>query len=117
MSDMAVFEGNIVLTGGDLTILNDAAAIQQQVLFRLRTFQAEWFRDRGLGVDYPRLVDKRFSASLAEQLIRSALIPTPGVTSVTSVSVDVDKLQQTAKIKVAYRDIFSTSPVTVETSI
>lgn len=66
-------------------------AIGQHVLIRLRTFQGEWFLDTLEGVPYfQQILGAKNGEAVALGLIRQRILNTPGVTSVTAISVELD---------------------------
>ena len=66
-------------------------AIAQHVLIRLRTFQGEWFLDTLEGVPYfQQILGVKGGEAVALGLIRDRILNTPGVTSVTAISVELD---------------------------
>lgn len=86
--------GDIFLSaGGDLSLVTDGGAVIQHIRQRLRFFRGEWFLDTSRGVPYfAAILGKKTPDSYRlSGIFRDAILGTPGVISLTSFSLDIDK--------------------------
>ena len=80
--DLVLFDGQIQLTGG----------LAQRIDCYLRTFLGEWWADPTLGVPYfQEILKKNPDISVVRQAILSVILQVPGVVSVPSLTVDLDR--------------------------
>lgn len=77
-------------------------AIRQAVVVRLRTFRGEWFLDESTGLPYFRsILVKNPNTNLVRSLYRDALLTTPGVRSVESLELALDRGTRTLRVRFA----------------
>src|SRR6266478_3596140 len=89
--------GELVLANGNLTLVSDAASIQQAVQCQLRTFLGEWFLDSTtapkVGVPYFQAVlIKGASPDLLRKLFSDAILAVRGVKTVTQLDLQYNRL-------------------------
>lgn len=90
-------------------------AIGQHVLIRLRTFQGEWFLDTLEGVPYfQQILGAKNGEAVALGLIRQRILDTPGVTSVASISVELDAARA---LQVSFTAMTDAGTITLSASI
>lgn len=79
------------LLNGDLVIVRDLPAIAQDINMRLCFVRGEWFLDESVGVDYfGRVFVKGARRDDLALVFREALLATPGVAAVQSLSLNID---------------------------
>ena len=104
MSDIALNHtgqtGDLDLTGHRLNLITGEAAIEQQVRFRCRYFEGEWFLDERQGIPYFRnILIKAPDLELVESLFRTAVRTTPGISIVTSAELTIDAATRTLTVQ------------------
>jgi hypothetical protein len=107
--------GDIDLSTGDVMLVDGADAIIQHLHIRLRFFLGEWFLDTRLGVPYfQKLLGHRIDNALIQSIFRKAVLGTPGVKAVRSLSVDFEN--DTRKLFIRFSAILagSAEPVRFE---
>lgn len=105
MSDIALLDGDIMLTRGptgdqdEITLVTGAEAVAQHLTIRLRHFLGEWEMNTLEGIPFFRdIFVKAPDLSLVRDIFRQAIIGTPGVVSVEEISVNIDTATRTAAI-------------------
>lgn len=80
--DLVLFDGQLQLSGG----------LAQRIDCYLRTFLGEWWADPTLGVPYfQEILKKNPDITVVRQAILSVILQVPGVVSVPSLTVDLDR--------------------------
>jgi hypothetical protein len=80
--DLVLFDGQLQLSGG----------LAQRIDCYLRTFLGEWWADPTLGVPYfQEILKKNPDLSVVRQAILSVILQVPGVVSVPSLTVNLDR--------------------------
>jgi len=75
------------------------AAIEQQVRLRVRYFEGSWFLDERQGIPYFRsILLKAPDLQLVESLFRTAVRTTPGISTVNTIDLTVDKATRTLEV-------------------
>lgn len=83
--------GDLKVSGGDLSFVDDTAAIIQSVSNRLQFWQGEWFLDTRQGMPYAGSIFVRnANLALIKSIYRRAIESSPGISSVTRVDVVLD---------------------------
>ena len=83
---------DLELTNGQLTFIDSSSAIVQRVRSRLWFFKGEWYQDQRLGVDYfGKVLIKAPDLRQLESMFRKAILGTPGVASVDTLSITIDR--------------------------
>ena len=84
--------GDLESVNGDLVLAAGADAIAQHIKVRLRMFEGEWFLDPRQGLPYFRkILQKTPDVSSIGGIFRRAILDTPGVTSLSSFSVELNR--------------------------
>jgi hypothetical protein len=87
MSDIALDSSGLDIdtnNGSGLSLVEDADAIAQSLLIRLRFFQGEYFLDTRLGIPYfEKILIKNPNLVVVRQLYRETILETPGVLEIT----------------------------------
>jgi hypothetical protein len=79
--------GQLVLFAAD-----DVDAIAQQLRIRFKFFKGEWFLDRRQGIPYfDKVLIKNPSTSILEAIFRRTILDTPGVESLESFRMTLDR--------------------------
>jgi hypothetical protein len=77
---------------GNLAMVYGAEAVGQHARQRARTHQGEWFLDTGAGVPWlEQVLGKQADLTLAEALIKAAVLDTDGVESIDGISIRFDR--------------------------
>lgn len=94
--------GDLSVSNGALQMVSDEAAIVQAIRIRMQFFKGEWFLDLDAGIPFFQsvLVKNPDNATL-DYVFRKALLETPGVLSVLSLSARVDR--SIRRLFVSYR--------------
>lgn len=83
-------EGDIVV-GGDLQLVEGAAAAAQSIGRRLLFFRGEWFVDLGFGVPYfEEMFDVKYDPARARAAFREAIEDAPLTDEMLSLSLNLD---------------------------
>jgi len=92
--------GDLDLTGHRLNLIDGTAAIEQQLRFRCRYFEGEWFLDERQGIPFLRsILIKNPDLQLVESLFRSAVRTTPGISVVNDVELSIDVTTRTLTVR------------------
>lgn len=92
-------EGDLRLVDGQLVLVSGTDAIRQDLAVRLRWFKGEWFLDRRTGVPwFQSILGHRASTAAIERILRTAIRATPGVSSITRLSIDTDNVERTLTV-------------------
>jgi hypothetical protein len=88
MSDLKLdTDGDLAIEMNDLVLTSGEFSIRQHLAMRLRMFFGEWFLNRGLGVPYfQRVFIKNPSVAVLNNVFTSAILNTPGVNSIESLT-------------------------------
>jgi hypothetical protein len=85
-------EGDLALTLGRLTLIDGTEEKAQKLRNRLRMFEGEWFLDVRVGVPWFSVVFvKAPDLEVVKRLLRKVILATPGIVSVTELSVEFDR--------------------------
>lgn len=94
--------GDFTLTSGDLQLVSGADAIVQAVRIRMQFFKGEWFLDLDAGIPYfQEIFVKNPNPNVLQSLFRQALLETPGILAIESLSLAFDGA--TRRLTVNYR--------------
>lgn len=95
MTDIRLDEltNDILIQGGKLSIISDnARAVRQRLLIRLRTFKGEWFLDLAVGVPYFQSILKQgVRKDLVDLLLKRTILETEGVQRITNFTSTLDR--------------------------
>lgn len=91
--------GDLRLTNGDIVIIEGPEALAQRIQTRLRLFRGEWVHDQSRGIPWLQdLLDRGVSERTLMQILRRAILATPGVASIVSLDVRIDRTTRAATI-------------------
>lgn len=92
MSDLKLTpSGDIAIENDCIVLVDGKDAIAQDIRVRLQFFQGEWFLDRRIGVPYfQRILGQKPRLSVLKAIFRKAILTTPGVLSVSDLTVSYD---------------------------
>ncbi len=83
-------EGDINLTAGQITLVEDNAAIRQHLTNRLRFFLGEWFLDVRQGIPFfEKILIKGVNPSVVRSIFRRVIRTTPGVSEVERLTLSI----------------------------
>jgi hypothetical protein len=90
---------DLVLTGGDLQIVQDLEAIRQEIDIRLRFFLAEWFLDITQGVPYlQNILVKAPNLAAIRGIFNEQILLGAGIKSITKLDLDYDQSDRTLTV-------------------
>ncbi len=97
LSDIALdTEGDILITGSDLTLTTGVDAIRQHLSQRLKTFYGEWFLNMEIGVPYfQQVLRKNPDPVIIDSIFKREIINTPGILQLEEFSLDLDSATRT----------------------
>jgi hypothetical protein len=82
--------GDIQITAGEPALTSGIDAIRQHLQMRLSTFRGEWFLDPTVGVPYfDDVFKKNPDLTILNAVFTKAILDTPGVLSLTTLSFDL----------------------------
>ena len=92
MSDILLDDdGDIEVSGSDLSLVTGADAIKQHLLQRFRMFYGEWFLNMERGVSYfQQILKKNPDPVIMDSIFKSTIINTPGVLRLTEFDLSLD---------------------------
>lgn len=91
--------GDLDLTGHRLNITTGEEAIEQNLRIRLRFFLEEWFLDTRQGIPYfQEVLIKNPNLLLLQSIFRTAILETTGISTVTKLTVELDKTNRTLSL-------------------
>lgn len=83
--------GDLKLTGGDLTLVQDVAAIRQEAETRMRFFLGEWFLDVTAGIPYfQNILVKSPNLGAIKSILTDEVLATVGVQSLLTMDLNFD---------------------------
>lgn len=102
---------------GRASYLNRSAAIQQNVVTRLRSFTGDWFPDMAAGLPWYDLLGRKDAETRILRAIERIILTTEGVRTIERLEV-VSVIDRDASIRITLTDIFNTEytdtiPVTI----
>lgn len=101
MRDLALdpLTGRVLLEGGRARLTEPGAeAVGQRLRLRLNLWQGEFVLDREVGIPALSVVLAKGRVALAEALLRRAIATCPGVASLGSFSLDLDRTTRHASV-------------------
>ena len=102
MADLALDgTGDLLIDGGDLSIVRDGDALVQQLAIDFQFFKGEWFLDVRLGVPYfQEVLIKNPDLVAVNGIFRQVLEQSPAVNSIEEFNSDFDAA--TRKLSVTF---------------
>ncbi len=93
---------DLVLTGGDLDMVADGAAIRQEADIRLQFMLGEWFMDTEAGVPYfQNILVKSPNLAAIETILTDEILSVSGIDSVLDFTLNFNR--STRKLAVTWR--------------
>ena len=90
---------DLYLLNGRIAVVSEGEQVLQHVRTRLLTYQEEWFLDTRAGVPYfQEVLIKPANLSGTEALIKTEVLQTPGVASLSSFGLEFDPNTRTLTI-------------------
>ena len=91
--------GDLDVTGGQLALVSDSAAIAQAVRCHLSFFKGEWFLDITAGLPYfEQILVKNPNIPALNAVYEKAILAVPGVSSLVSLVLDYDSAARTLAV-------------------
>jgi hypothetical protein len=88
-------DGDLAIEDGDVAWLDGADAVAQHIRCRLRMFKGEWFLNEDEGVPwFDEIFEKGVEDGRVVAILRKVILGTPGVTSLTSLSLTHDRAER-----------------------
>jgi hypothetical protein len=117
VSDIALDDnGDIQITGSDLSLTTGVDAIKQYMQQRFRMFYGEWFLDMERGIPYfQQVLKKNPDPVIVDSILKSTIINTPGVLQLTEFNLDTDAA--TRQLSLSFKAICTAGEVSFEESI
>lgn len=107
MSDLLIgADGDLEIQGNTIPLVSGKDAIAQDVLRRLAMFKGEWFRDTRIGVPYyESILVKNPSLPVVRTIYTEAILETPGVSSLSNLTVTFTDATRSLAISFEIRTI------------
>lgn len=106
--------GDLEIVNGELAYVDNAPAIAQHIVMRLRTFLGESPYDRGAGVPYREIILQPTTPKFArEQILSNVVLETPGVTAV-ELEVNLDSTTHTLWVRGVAHGLNQPIPFAIE---
>jgi len=96
---LSTLDNDIDLDGEQFSIVDDDEALVQHLLVRLRLFKGEWFLNPDVGVPYyESVLVKNPSLVAIRAIFRQAVLTTPGIASLDSLTTELDTPTRTLTV-------------------
>ncbi len=106
--------GDLLLSGGDLTLVRDATAIAQEVTIRLNFLLGEWFLDTEAGMPYfQSILVKSPNLAAIRSIFHDEILNVAGINSVIDLTLDYNR--QARRLDVSWRAASDLGELTGET--
>jgi hypothetical protein len=90
---------DLLLMGGDLVLVADLAAIEQEILIRLQFIRGEWFLDTTAGLPYfDNILVKAPNLAAIRTIFVNEILASAGIKSVLSLELDFDRKARTLTV-------------------
>ena len=100
MIDFYLNDNIIVFQNGNVTYVNGAARVRQQIEFRLNLWKNEWFLDSQFGTPYLQdILGKRVTLNGALSAIRTEILAVEGVTGIVEFTYNFDRAERKLSIE------------------
>lgn len=92
MRDIALAsDGDLDVSAGDLSLLDGAARVRQQIQIKLKLWRGEWFLDTEFGTPYlSAILGKQLTLSGALAAIRQSILEIDGVIALDAFTYNYD---------------------------
>ena len=92
-------DGDLDITGGNLSLTSGIDAVRQRLELSLKFFRGEWFLDRRVGIPYfERILVKGPNIPAITTLFRDAILTDPEVLEVLGLQLDFDPAARTLAV-------------------
>lgn len=92
-------DGDWDVSGGDLVLVYDGAAILQAISIALRFFKGEWFLNTEAGLAYYQSVlVKNPDPTVLQSIFSKAILAVEGVTAINDLSLSLDTSTRTLSV-------------------
>ncbi len=83
---------DLILASGDLVLVADLAAIEQEILIRLQFLRGSWFLDTTAGLPYfDSILTKAPNLAAIRTIFSNEILASAGVRSILSLTLDFDR--------------------------
>lgn len=90
---------DLLLRGGDLSLVRDSAAIRQEVDVRLSFLLNEWFLDKTVGVPYLQtILVKAPNLAAVRTVLRDEITACVGIRSITTLDLDFNRKTRVLRV-------------------
>ena len=107
--------GDLLITNGRFSFTKDLTGITQDLVIRLRLFLNEWFLDLDAGTDWWSYLGEKFTNASEAALhseIHRVVLETPGVESMTKLSLSLDSTTRALSISFTAITAFGNTDIT-----
>lgn len=113
--DLRLVDNDLVITNGQLEFSSGLAGVAQGIRIRLQMIRGEWFADLDAGVPLferdgvtgdEAILGRRFDELKARAAMRDAILGTPGVLGILSMSAEYNNATRTIKAAWEARTVF-----------
>jgi hypothetical protein len=94
--------GELVFVNGDVAMVSGLDAIRQDVEERVGYVRGDWFLDPEDPIAVPmfeEILGRKPSAAAVRAIYEKAILATPGVRAILSLTVDLDRATRTARVR------------------
>lgn len=92
-------DGDLDVTGNELTLTEEAEAIRQHLQVKFQLFLGEWFLDEDVGVPwFQEILIKQPSFIVVQEILKNVILDTPGVIAITRFQFDFDSSTREASL-------------------
>jgi hypothetical protein len=100
-------DNDIFMQSGQVVTTQDGAEVVQHVRTRLQFFKGEWLLDTDAGTPwYQEIFERPANVGLVEARLKARILQTPGVDSLTSFTLNLDKVTRTLSISFEARTTY-----------
>ena len=98
--DWKLTNGDLDTENGDIAFVTGADAVAQHCSIRLKTFLGEYWLNLNVGIDYfGKILVKNPNMNVVQSIFRKTILTTPGVISLLSFSMDLDRASRAMTIE------------------
>lgn len=108
--------GDLAVVNGDFATVSGAAAVEQGIAVRLKTFLGEIWLDESVGTPWVQQIMgvKNPDPVVVRELLAEQIASVPDVTQVVGADLQIDNVTRQATITYTVRTIYSTTPISGE---
>ena len=90
----------IVISGGDILLIDNAERVAQQIQIKLKSFLGEWFLDTSYGVPYfEYILVKGPNMTHVRSILRQQISEVDDVSAVTDLTLSQDRQNRTLSVE------------------